>query len=284
MKVINIPLRDWFLLTLGTLLVSVGVYFFKFPNHFITGGVSGLSILLGNLLPFVTPGTLVLVFNLLFLIIGFMFISSDFGVRTVFCRLLFSLATAGLEWLLPLSAPLTDERFMELAFSVLLPSIGSAMLFNMGASTGGTDIGAMLLRKYTTIDIGRALMYTDFIIVLSSFFVFGIEIGLFSTLGLFLKSVLVDTVIENINRRKSLCIVTNQPEQVCDFIIQKLHRGATVWGATGSYTRHSVSVILTALNRYQAHEVQKYTKQIDANSFIIVTNTSEIYGKGFKHA
>ena len=159
MKRMPLPFKDFFLLTFGTLLVAVGVYFFKFPNDFSTGGVSGLSILLGRVLPMVSPSFLVAVINVLFLLVGFFFISSDFGARTIYCTLLFSLSIQGMEWIFPLSAPITDQRLLELIFSVCLPAIGTAILFHQNASTGGTDIAAMLLRKFTSLDIGKSMIF-----------------------------------------------------------------------------------------------------------------------------
>ena len=144
----KITLKECFLLTFGTLLVAAGIYFFQFPNHFSTGGVSGLSILIVRVLPGLSPSMLVAGFNLLFLLLGFVFISSDFGTRTVYCTVLFSLALQGMGLLFPLSAPLTDQRLLELIFAAALSSLGTAMLFHQNASTGGTDIAAMILQIY----------------------------------------------------------------------------------------------------------------------------------------
>lgn len=280
----DFSIRSFILLTFGTLLVAVGVYFFKFPNHFSTGGVSGLSILLGRLLPAVSPALLVAVINVLFLAVGFFFISSDFGARTVYCTLLFSLSIQAMQWLWPLAAPVTGQRFLELVFSVSLPAIGTAMLFHQNASTGGTDIAAMLLRKYTSLDIGKAMMCIDFFIAFAALFLFDVETGLFSLLGVFLNSLVVDYVTENLTRRKSLSIVTTHPQETCAYITTRLKRGATTWQAHGAYTRENVSVVLTALGRTQANDVRRYVRSIDPDSFFIVNNTSEIFGKGFQRS
>lgn len=282
MNRIHLSLKEIALLTLGTLLVTIGVYFFKFPNHFSTGGVSGLSILLGTLFPTLSPSVFVSIINVVFLVVGFFCISSDFGTRTIFCTLLFSFSIQAMEWIFPLSAPITNQRFLELVFSVCLPATGTAILFHLNASTGGTDIGAMILRKYTSLDIGKSLMCIDFLIAFVALFLFDIETGLFSLLGVFLNSLVIDYVIENLTRHKSLSIITTHPEQTCSYITQHLHRSATSWHAHGAYTQESVFVVLTALNRTQARDVRNYVKSIDPQSFVIVNNTSEIFGKGFE--
>ena len=149
-------LREFLLLNAGTLLVAAGVYFFKFPNHFSTGGVSGLSVVLSPFLPHVSPGTLVFVINMALLLLGFLVFGKGFGLKTAYSSFLMSGVIWLLERLCPLDAPLTSQPLLELCFAVLLPAFGSALLFNMEASTGGTDIVAMLLRKFTDLNIGRA--------------------------------------------------------------------------------------------------------------------------------
>lgn len=279
-------LRDLFWMTLGTVLVSVGVYFFKFPNHFSMGGVSGLSILLGQLIhvSFLTPSVFNTIINILFLLLGFALLNRGFGFKTIYCSLLYSLFVQVFEWVLPLSQPLTDQKMLELFFAVILPALGSGILFNINASTGGTDIAAMILKKFTGLDVGRALLCSDVIIAGATLFIFDIETGLFSLLGLVLKSVLVDTVIESLNRRKSFTIITSCPEIAKEYITQKLHRGATVWSATGAYTGEEHTVILAALSRAQAVALRNYLKQTDPSAFLLITNSSEIFGKGFLRA
>ena len=274
-------LRELPLLTLGTLLVAAGVYFFKFPNHFNTGGVTGLAVILNAVVPAVSPSTFASLINLAFLALGFLFLDKSFGVNTVYCSLLFSAALSGLEWLCPLSAPLTDQKTLELFFAVILPSLGSAILFNIQSSTGGTDILAMILKRFSSMDIGNALLCVDVLIAASTLYFVGIEAGLYSVLGLVLKSVVVDTVIESLNRRKSFLAVTSCPDQVCDFITHTLSRSATYWQASGAYTHDPKWVVLTALSRSQAVALRLYLKSADPHAFILVTNSSEIFGKGF---
>ncbi len=276
--------REYAMLTLGTFLVAAGVYFFKFPNQFNTGGVTGLAVILNAVIPAVSASTFASVINIAFLVLGFVALDKSFGVRTVYCTILFSAMLSGLEWLCPLSAPLTDQKTLELFFAVILPSLGSAILFNLQSSTGGTDILAMILKRFSSMDIGMALLYVDVLIAASTLYFVGMEAGLYSILGLVLKSVVVDTVIESLNRRKSFIAVTSCPEEVCDFITHKLNRSATFWEAQGAYSHEAKWVVLTALSRSQAVALRVYLKSADPHAFILVTNSSEIFGKGFMRA
>ena len=276
--------HEFLLMSLGTALVSVGVYFFKFPNNFSMGGVSGLAVLLGKLIPQLSPSTFNSIINLLFLLLGFLLLDKGFGFRTVYCSILYAGLVQVFEILWPLSAPLTNQLMLELLFAVVLPAIGSAILFNIGASSGGTDIAAMILKKYTGMDVGRALLVSDVAIAAAALVVFDVQAGLCSLLGLALKSVLVDSAIESLNRRKAFFVITSDPEHVCDYVTHTLVRGATVWTAQGAYTHDVHHVVLTVLSRGQAVVLRRQLKSMDPHAFLIVANSSEIFGKGFLRA
>ncbi len=275
--------KEYSLITAGVMLVVIGVYFFKFPNNFSIGGVTGIAIILSKLIPGnVSSGTIVLIINSILLVVGYVFLGKSFGNRTVYGSLLLSLSLKLLEDIVPLDGPLTNQPMLDLAFAVILPSIGAALLFNIGGSTGGTDIIAMLLKKYTSIDIGRSLLITDFLLTVAVFPVFGITTGLFSILGLLLKSTLVDNVIENLNLNKYFTIISENPQPICDYILKELNRSATVFDAKGAFTDRNKKIILTVMNRSQAVQLRKYIKQVDSGAFLLITNTSEIIGRGFR--
>lgn len=277
-----ITFKDFLLINFGVLLLAGGIYFFKFPNHFSTGGVSGVSVILGGLFPQFKPGLLVFSINMILLAIGFMFFGKGFGVKTAYASTLFSAVIWLLEILFPMSKPFTNQPLLELIYAVMLPAIGSAILFNIDASSGGTDIIAMILRKYTSLDIGKALLLSDLIITLAAGFVFGIQIGLFSVMGLAAKALIVDNVIESINLNKFFTIITTKPDEICEYINNTLHRGATIQDAKGAFTHLSKHVIITVVHRPQAIKLQRFIKEVDPDAFILITNTSEIIGKGFR--
>lgn len=275
-------LKDYGMLTIGTLLIAVGVYFFKFPNNFSTGGVSGISIILGHYAPNVSAGAFVFIINQALLLVGFLVFGRSFGMRTAYTSLLMSGVIWALEYICPLEKPMTTQPLLELVFSVSLPAVGSAILFNMQASSGGTDIVAMLLKKKTNVNIGNSLMCVDFLITVAACFAFGMETGLFSMLGLMLKSVIVDMVLENIKVHKCFQIITAKPEEIVAYVVRNIGRGATEIKGGGAYTHENKTVILTVVNRFQAVKLRQFAKQVDPSCFILITNTSEIIGKGFR--
>lgn len=278
-------LQNFFMMTLGTVLMSAGIYFFKFPNNFSTGGVSGISIILGAVVPGISAGTFILIINIALLVIGFSFIGRDFGIKTVYCTLLMSLLIRGLEIMYPLTSPLTANPLLELVFAVFLPGLGSAMVFNVGASSGGTDILAMIIKRYFKVNISKALFFSDVVIVMLTSVVFGIEIWLFSVLGFLAKILALNNIIESFNTSKFLTIVTDKEEEIASFITIRLHKGATVSGGyTGAFSSDKKSVILTALNRGQAILLKNFVKVTDPHAFVVISNTSDIIGKGFRES
>lgn len=280
MKKIIPSLKEYSLINASTLMIVAGVYFFKFPNNFTFGGVTGLSVVLSDIFPF-SPGTVNFAINMLLMILGFLFLGRKFGIKTVYSSALLSVGLSVMERIYPMEQPLTDEPMLELVFAIILPAFGSAILFNIGASSGGTDIIAAIVKKYSGADIGKALFLSDVLITLSSCFVFDIKTTLFSFLGLIAKSLVIDGVIENINLCKYFNIVCSNPAPICDFIIHKLNRSATVFEAQGAFSHEKKYVILSAMQRPQALLLRQYIKSVEPSAFLLISNTSEIIGKGF---
>ena len=272
------------LLALGNVMVAAGIYFFKVPNGFAFGGVSGISILLAKLFPVISQATYMTVLNVLLLLLGFLFLGRECGGKTVLCALIISLVNQAFEIFLPLTEPLTGQPFLEMTFAVLLTGLGSAILFNCNASSGGTDIVALILKKYTHLNVGQALLVVDVIVAFSALFVYNIETGLFSLLGLFAKVFLLDDVIENLNMCKAFTIVTTMPEEIDNFIFHEMKHSATVYDAHGAYSGTPRKVLITVCKRIEAPRLRKKIKEIDPHAFIIITKTSEILGKGFLDA
>jgi len=178
--------------------------------------------------------------------------------------------------------PLTEQTFMELIYAMLLTSIGSAFIFNTDGSSGGTDIIALILKKYTSLDVGKALLITDFTVTISSFRLLGAEIGLYSLLGLFSKAFIVDGVIEGFNTCKYFIVITLKKDEIKEYIINTLHHGVTSNKVIGEYTGQEWTMMHTVCKRVEAVRLRKNIKEIDPKSFIIITTSNEIIGRGFR--
>ena len=273
-------LKNFFLLTVSTLIMAIGIYFFKFANNFTLGGITGMAVLVAKFIP-ISASDFSFIANILLLIIGWIILGKSFAAKTAYSTILLSVALSVLERIYPMSHPLTNEPLLELVFAILLPALGSAILFNIGASSGGTDVIAMILKKYTSVDIGKGLMISDVIFTLSGFLIFDVKTGLYSLLGLILRSALIDNFIESLNRSKYFHIVCSDPKPICLFIERELIRDATIVEAKGAFTGNNKFIILTVLSPGQAIKLRSFIKENAPGAFLLISNTSEILGKGF---
>ena len=272
---------DYGMLSLASILIIISTWLFKYPNNFTFGGINGLSIVLSKSFE-ASASTLNLIMNIILLIVGVILLGKVFAEKTLFVTIFSTVGLSLLDKICPIKEPLTDEPVIELLFAVAVPAVASAILFNMDASSGGTDIVAMLLKKYTTMEIGTAIFAVDLIITLSAFLVFDVETGLYSLTGLFAKTLIMDGAIENINLCKYFTIITTDPKPICDYIHNSLHRSATIYKAEGAYSHTEKSIVLVVLKRSQAVRLRRFIKEVEPTAFMMITNSSEIIGKGFR--
>ncbi len=273
---------DYLIITISIFIMAIGIYFFKFPNNFAFGGVTGYATIFSSMTN-ISATNFTNIVNTILLVVGFLILGKSFGFKTIYASIELTIILIIFEHYMPLTKPLTDQAFLEMVIGVFLQSVTTGLLFNVGASSGGTDILAMILKKYTkTNDLGVLFIFVDFIASFMSFFTFGITTGLYSLVGLVAKSFILDSAIETINLCKCFTIICDNPEPICDFIIQKLHRSATIYDARGAFKHNKKTIILTTMKRTQAVRLRNFIKITQPDSFMMITNSSEIIGKGFK--
>ncbi len=278
-----IKLKNFLMMNVGAVLIACATHFFLVPNHFVTGGVTGLSTVLGAAIPAISTGTWLLMLNIFMLVVGFIFLGKSTGIFTVYCSMGYSALMMTFERVFPVDHPLTDESFMELCVGILLYAMGTAIIFYAGASSGGMDIMALIIQKYAKLDVGKACLAVNFFIALSSFLVFdSIETKILSLVGLFANSFIIDMVIDNLDACKYFVVITDKPELVSEFIMNELHHGVTITDAIGAYTQTKKGMVHTVCRRYEAIKLRQGVKKIDENAFMVVTTSSEILGKGFR--
>lgn len=274
-------IKSFFIITISTIIMAIGVYFFKFPNNFCFGGVTGAAVVFAKILP-ISASSFSFVVNMALLVVGFAFLGKSFALRTTYATILLSGLLVVFERAFPLKQPLSNEPMLELIFAIALPAIASALLFYEGSSSGGTDVIAMIVKKYAHVDdIGIALFVTDLIMIIIACFVFDIKTALYSFVGLTVKSFLIDAIIENIMLRKSIMITCDDKDAICHFITDALQKGATIVEATGAYTNEKRYLIFTTLTRKQAAVLRSFIHQNKLHAFISMSSTSEVFGKGF---
>lgn len=270
-----IPKRvmEYIIITFAVVLMDVGIYVFKFPNNFSFGGVSGMAVVFSHFIPMTSAQ--------INLVIGFIILGRDFGVKTAYVTVVSSLLLNVFEKVFPMEKALTGNIMLELCFAIILPALAAALLFFENASGGGTDIVAMIIKKYSTMNISGALFLVDCAIVIVSFMVFDLTTGLCSVLGLMAKTLLIDKSIERMKLNKYFTIISSKPDEICEFIMNELNRSATVYHGEGVYTHKDKKIILTVVDVGQAVLLQRFIDEVDPHAFLMVTKSSEVVGKGF---
>lgn len=273
--------KEYGILTLATIGTIVENYLFKFPNHFTFGGVTGIAVLLSGVFGG-TPNTYAFVINILLFGLGFLVLGKGFGIKSIYVTLLFSVGLEAVQYIYPVTEPVTTQPVLDWIFAFVITAVSSAVIFNLGASSGGTDIIALILKKYTKIKIGKALMIVDFVVVVSSFFIYGATVGCFSLAGYLAKAFFVDSVIESLNSYKYFTIISEDSAEICEFIQDKLNHSATIHTAEGAYAHKKKVVIMTVVNRNQAMRLRNFVRATQPDAFMMITNSSEIIGNGFQ--
>ena len=266
----------------GLIMCAAGFHLFTSPNHFVFGGAMGASIVLASLLPGLSAAQCMWVINGILIVLGILFLGKEVVGWTLYSSIALSLLCSLLERFLPVPVPLTEDPLLELAFAVLLLSFSSGIVFCSGATTGGTEILALILQKYLGLEFGKSLLISDAAIVLAAAGLYGPGVGLYCILGLLIKGIVVDSAIDSIHLCKVCTVISREPEKVRDYILNTLHRAATEQMVRGAYAHESKTAILVVLNRRQTVQLRNYLRSIDPDAFLTVFNSSEIGGNGFQ--
>lgn len=274
-------LKEYFLITLGIVLVAAALEFFFFPCDIAAGGVSGIALVI-NAVTGWNISAMVFVLNVIMFILAFVVLGKGFGGKSIYATIMLSVSMELIEKLFN-PGILTENMFLASFFGSALLAMGSAIIFNQGASTGGTSILAAIISKYTSIGVGTALLLNDSIICLLAIGVFGVDKGLFGFFSLILIGILIDKFIDGFNTCKQVFIITNKEKMVVDFINKEIDRGCTVLNGKGGYTNSDVKIIYTLLSNNQFIILKKYMKENNPEAFITVNDSAEVLGLGFNN-
>ena len=273
-------LKSFLYIIAGVIMVAVGIHFFLLPSKLSIGGATGMALVLSKYIPLST-GALLVVVNIVLFALGFLIIGNKFGVKTVCASLGLSATVWLLEIFIPIKEPIVHNTFLQLIIAVLLYGTGAGLVLNQYASTGGSDIFAMIFQKYTGLDLGKGCLITDFVITLFAGFAYGTEIALFSLVGVIMNGLVIDSTIEGMNSSKYCVINTDNPEALCEFLVE-LGRSANVYKATGAFTKAERSVIQTVMSRRDFVKLKNFLSKNDEKAFMVVTNAHSVFGWHWK--
>jgi uncharacterized membrane-anchored protein YitT (DUF2179 family) len=274
--------KEYMLITIGFIFVSLSLELFLVPNKIAAGGVSGIAIIINSIFPILDVGALMLIMNVVLFIIAFIVIGNKFGGKSIYA----SLGLSGSIWIMDkleiYKYALTKDLFLASIFGTLISGIGMAMVFNQNASTGGTDILAKILNKFFHWDMGKSLLSVDFIVTLFAGIAFGADIAMYALLCAIMNGFVIDNIIEGVNTSKEVMVISSKISEISKYIIEELDRGCTILHGTGGYSAKEANILYTVLNRKQFIKLKKFIKEVDSRAFITVSESHEVLGEGFK--
>lgn len=287
--------KELLIMTLGMMLGAIAVYYFLVPSKLIVGSISGLSIVLSGILEgmgiTVKVSTLVLVVNAVLLVLAYLLIGKEFGLKTVYTALILGPLMDLCEAVYPYQKLLTEpgqtsvmgDIWFDLCCFVLLLSICQAILFRINASSGGLDIIAKIVNKYFHFDIGMSVTIAGAMICCSAFAIHPFRMVVIGLIGTWINGVVVNYFTASLNLRKRVCIITEEHERVRDYIINDLVRGCSLYDVTGGYSGRKSVEIQALLTQAEFAALMNYLQSNNIHSFITAGNVSEVYGLWHKH-
>lgn len=273
--------KKFILINLELAVISFGLYFFLIPANLAVGGVSGLAIVLKSIIPNFPTGLFMLAINCILFVLAFIFIGREFGGYTIYASFAMSGMITVLEILFPGNPMFTQDVFLNLLYGIFITGAGYALIFTQNASTGGTDIIAKIITKFTHLDLGKSMFLADFAVIAMAGIVFGPELGLYALLGILLNSVIIDKAIAGFNTRVNLKIISSHHQQINDFIIRELERGTTIFYAQGGFSKNEKPVINTIVSRKEYIRIKNFIKELDPDAFVSMNFVNEVFGEGF---
>lgn len=272
-------LKEYLLITIGVILVAISLEYFFFPNGIASGGISGLALIFNDLFG-ISTGVVMVISNIILFILAFILLGGDYGLKSIYASFGLSFILSGIE-ALSIAVGITDNLILATIFGSVTLAMGAAIVFSQGASTGGTSIIASILNKYLNVDIGKGLLISDSVVILLAIYTFGVELGLFGLLSVYLTGTLVDKFIDGFTSCKQVYIFTSKEELVVDYIKKDVDRGCTVFKGKGGYTGKENTIIFTVLDRKGFIKLKKFIKENDPEAFITVNEATEVFGQGF---
>ena len=268
-------IKEFLIITVGTLIVSTAVFFFMLPSHVSVGSGTALAMVLSNFIP-LPVSAITLILNIVLLILGFLLIGPEFGAKTVYCAILMPVFLGIYEQLFPNQKSITDDPFLDVLCYIFVVGIGLAILFRRNASSGGLDIVAKLMNKFLRMELGKAMSVSGMLVALSSALVYDKKTVVISVLGTYLGGLVVDHFIFGMDLKRRVCIISPKLDQIVDFILYDLHSGATLNNIIGAYDRNPKQEVITIVDKQEYKALMDYVKKVDPKAFITVYSVSEI--------
>ncbi len=283
-----VTIKEYFLMTVGMFCYAFGWIGCILPAGGVGGGASGLSIILCTALDKyfgvqIEIGTVVFIINAILLIALGLIVGWKFGIKSIYCIAILSVAMNTLQVLLDGYVLFELETFLMIALGAICSGIGVALCFKQGGSTGGTDIVAMIINHYRTVPYGKVVIYLDFTIIASSLLIgMGIEAVIYGYLLTAIFSYTVDILMSGSQQSSQIFIISKDPQAMADAIMSSAHRGITMIDSQGWYTKVESKIVMVVCRKRESGQILAVVRSVDPNAFITVGSVMGVYGQGFE--
>ncbi|MDO5061577.1 MAG: YitT family protein [Peptostreptococcaceae bacterium] len=265
----------------GIILLTSGLYFFLLPSKLVVGGISGLSVILNHYFPLIPVGAIMLACNIILFVLAFIFLGKEFGGYTIYSSLMLSALITLLERTIPMYHPIVDDLLINLLYGIIISGLGMGIIFYQNASTGGTDIIAKIINKFTGVDIGKSLLMSDFLIIVGAAATFGLNLGMYALLGMFINAVVIDNLIAGFNKNLHININSKRYKEINEYIIKEIDRGTTLYHAEGGFSGEDKVIISSVVSKNEYIKIKKFATDLDPEVFMTLNFVSEVHGFGF---
>ena len=274
MKIRN-TIQEFAIITVGTAIVAAAVFFFMLPSHVSVGSGAALAMVLSNFIP-LSVSMITLIMNIGLLIIGFILIGPEFGVKTVYCAILMPIMMGVLEMIFPSFQSITQDPLLDVICYILVVGVGLSILFSRNASSGGLDIVAKIMSKYLRMDLGQAMSSSGIIVALSSALCYDFKTVVLSLLGTYFGGIVVDHFIFGINIKRRVCVISNELETIVEFVLHDLHSGATLNEIIGAYDNTPRREMITIVDKNEYRRLMDHIRKVDPKAFVTVYSVSDM--------
>lgn len=268
-------IKEFLIITVGTIIVATAVFFFMIPSHVTIGSGSALAMVIAEFVP-LPVSAITLALNVFLLLIGFLLVGRDFGAKTVYSTILMPSVMRVYEILFPNFSSITNEPILDVLGYILVVGVGLALLFSVNSSSGGLDIVAKLMNKYMGIELGKAMSLSGMLVALSSALCFDKATVVLSVIGTYFGGMIVDHFIFGMNLKRRVCIVSEEHEKIIDYILHEIHSGATLYEGIGAYTRQKRMEIIAIVDKQEYRMLMEFMKKTDPKAFMTVYSVNDI--------
>lgn len=268
-------IKDYTIITFGTILAAAAIYFFMLPSNLAVGSGTALAMVLSNFIP-LPISVISLAINVILLILGFLLIGPEFGAKTVYTAIMLPVVLGVFEFIFPNFKSLTEDPLLDMICYILVVGIAMAILFSYNASSGGLDIVAKIMSKYLRMGLGTAVSVSGIIVSLTSVLCYDTKTVVLSVLGTYFSGMIVDKFIFGLNIKRRVCVISPEIDKIVDFLLHELHSGATLYEGIGAYDGTVRREVVTIVDKNEYRLLMDYVKKVDPKAFVTVYSVNEM--------